>query len=159
MELNKTGATSDQISGATSITYGGTLSVTNLAGSLAPGDSFKLFTAGSYGGTFAAITPATPGAGLGWDTSGLTNGTLRIVAAAVGPTIGGITVSGGKVVISGQNNTGAGGTYHILTTTNVVLPVTNWVVLTNGTFDNSGNFSSTNAVGTNAQRYYRLQVP
>ncbi len=79
--------------------------------------------------------------------------------AAAGPTIGKITVSGGNVIISGSNNTGSGGTYHIITTTNVVLPVTNWVVLTNGTFDNTGNFSSTNAVGTNAQRYYRLQVP
>jgi autotransporter-associated beta strand protein len=156
MELNKTGGTFDQISGATSITYGGTLSVTNLAGSLVAGDSFKLFTAGSYGGTFAAITPATPGAGLAWDTSGLTNGTLRVVATAAGPTIGKITVSGGNIILSGQNNNGGGGTYHIITTTNLV---TNWVVLTNGTFDNNGNFSSTNAVGTSAQRFYRLQVP
>ncbi len=160
MELNKMNSSFDQISGAASIAYGGTLSVTNLAGSLAPGDSFKLFTAGSYSGVFAAISPATPGAGLAWDTSGLTNGTLNVAAAPTGPAIGEITVSGGNVIISGSNNTGSGGgTYHIVTTTNVALPATNWVVLTNGAFDNSGNFSSTNAVGTNAQRFYRLQVP
>jgi hypothetical protein len=33
------------------------------------------------------------------------------------------------------------------------------VVLTNGTFDNNGNFASTNDMGTSAQRYYILQVP
>ena len=46
-----------------------------------------------------------------------------------------------------------------ITATNLELPLTNWLVLTNGTFDSSGNFSSTNAVGTNAQQFYILQAP
>ena len=49
--------------------------------------------------------------------------------------------------------------YHVLTSTNVTLPRTNWTVLTNGTFDLTGNFASTNALGTNQQRFYLLQVP
>jgi len=135
------------------------LSVTNLAGTLAANDSFKLFTANSYGGTFASITPAAPGDGLAWDTSGLTNnGTLKVVAA-LRPTIGRITITSGNVIISGEYPPGSGGTYHILTTTNVALPIANWAVLTNGTFDNNGNFASTNDMGTSAQRYYILQVP
>ena len=158
MEVNKTAGTNDQLNCAGTITYGGTLNVTNLAGTLSAGDSFKLFNAGTYTGNFSAITPS-PGAGLSWDASGLTNGTIKVVSAAVSPTIGKITVAGGNVVIDGTNNTGPGGTYHVLTTTNITVPLSNWVVLTNGTFDNSGNFFTTNALGTNANQFYILQVP
>jgi len=161
MELNKMTSSFDQISGAASIAYGGTLSVTNLAGSLAPGDSFKLFSAGSYSGVFAAISPATPGAGLAWDANSLAiSGTLNVVSATlVPPTIGRITLSGNNIIISGTNNDGSGGTYHVLASTNIALNLTNWIVLTNGTFDGNGNFSFTNAVGTNGRQFYILQVP
>jgi hypothetical protein len=158
MELNKTSSTRDQLNCTGSITYGGTLNVVNLSGTLAAGDSFKLFNAGSYSGSFSTITPS-PGAGLAWDASSLNSGTLKVVASATQPTIGKITVSNGSVVISGNNNTGPGGTYHILTATNVATPLTNWVVLTNGTFDGSGNFSTTNALGSSARQFYILQVP
>jgi hypothetical protein len=75
------------------------------------------------------------------------------------PTIKSISINGGNVVIGGTNNAGAGGTYHVLSSTNISIPLTNWGILTNGSFDSSGNFSSTNAVGTNAQQFYILQVP
>jgi fibronectin-binding autotransporter adhesin len=160
MDVNKTAATSDQITSSGSFSYGGTLSVANLAGTLAAGDSFKLFSGASYTGAFAAINPATPGAGLIWDTSSLDgNGTLKIAAGAVSPTISGITVSGGNVVISGTNNTGSGGTYHVLASTNLALPIASWTVLTNGTFSGSGNFSTTNMLGGSRQEFYILEVP
>jgi hypothetical protein len=80
MEVNKTAAIKDLLTTSGTITYAGTLSVTNLAGSYAASDSFKLFAASSYSGSFT-ITPAIPAAGLGWDTSTLaSDGTLRIVA-------------------------------------------------------------------------------
>ena len=158
MELNKTSSTYDQISGAASVTYGGILSVTNLSGSLAASDSFKLFSAASYGGSFNSIQPATPGAGLAWDPRGLTNGILAVISA-VQPTITGITVSGGNVVLSGKSNTGAGGTYHVYASTNLTVPLANWTVLASGTFDSSGNFSYTNAVGSSAHQFYILKVP
>jgi fibronectin-binding autotransporter adhesin len=160
MDVNKTAATSDQIISSGSINYGGTLSVANLAGTLAAGDSFKLFNGATYSGTFAAINPATPGSGLIWDTSSLnSNGTLKIAAGVVSPTISGITVSGGNIVINGTNNTGSGGTYHVLTSTNLALPLASWTVLTNGTFSGSGNFSTTNMLGGSRQEFYILQVP
>ncbi len=161
MELNKTGGTQDQITTTASINYGGTLNVTNLAGSLGANDSFKLFNAGSYNGSFASIVPATPGAGLAWDTSSLnSSGTLKITTSTgTRPTIRNITLSGGNVILSGTNNVGAGGTYHVLTSTNVAASLGGWQVLTNGTFDSSGNFSITNAVGGKPQQYYILQVP
>jgi len=160
MELNKTAATRDQIISSGNITYGGTLSVANLAGTLAAGDSFKLFSGAAYIGAFAAINPATPGTGLIWDTSSLnSNGTLKIAAGAVPPTISSITVSGGNIVITGTNNDGSGGTYHVLTSTNLALPLASWTVLTNGTFSGSGNFSVTNVMGGSRQAFYILQVP
>jgi len=160
MEVNKTAATSDLVSSSGNIAYGGTLNVANLAGTLAAGDSFTLFSGATYSGTFAAINPTTPGPGLAWNTANLDiNGKLSIVAAAVPPTIKNITVSGGNVVISGTDNTGSGGTYHVLSSTNVTLPIGSWTVLTNGTFSGSGTFSFTNPVVGNQNRFYILKVP
>jgi T5SS/PEP-CTERM-associated repeat protein len=78
-ELNKTLGTNDNITGLAAVTYGGKLQLSNLSGSLASGDSFKLFDAGSYSGSFSEIIPSSPGGNLVWDTNGLaTNGTLRV---------------------------------------------------------------------------------
>ena len=80
MELNKLALTNDSVRGLASVTYGGTLMVSNLAGSYAVGDAFRLFQAGTYTGSFTNIVPAQPGPGRAWDTSTLTSdGTLRIV--------------------------------------------------------------------------------
>ena len=70
-----------------------------------------------------------------------------------------VALSGGNIVASGTNNSGPGGTYHVLTSTNLVLPRTNWTVLTNGSFDGNGNFQFTNAIGTNPAQFYNLRVP
>ena len=69
MEIDKTGAINDVLHSDAGINYGGTLNVTNLTQStnpLADGDSFKLFDSATatYTGSFAAISPASPGAGL-----------------------------------------------------------------------------------------------
>jgi hypothetical protein len=97
---------------------------------------------------------------LVWDTSSLnSNGTLKVAAGSVPPTISSIIVSGGNVVISGTNNAGSGGTYHVLASTNIALPFVSWTVLTNGTFNGSGSFSSTNSTGGYPKQFYRLEVP
>ena len=67
MKLNKQAGTNDQIVGVSTLVYGGTLAVTNLAGTLAAGDSFPLFSATTYQGAFSSISPAIPGSGLAWD--------------------------------------------------------------------------------------------
>jgi hypothetical protein len=83
MQLSKTAGTNDQVRGITTVAYGGTLVVTNLAGTLAAGDSFKLFDAAHYTGAFAAISPASPGIGSTWDMSYLpVDGTLRVVSSS-----------------------------------------------------------------------------
>jgi fibronectin-binding autotransporter adhesin len=160
IKLNDSG-TNDQVQSATGITYGGTLNLVNISDSpLAAGDSFQIFNAPIYNGSFTSITPATPGTGLAWDTSGLAgSGTLKVVATSASPTIGNITLSGGNIIISGMNSSSSTGTYHILTSTNIALPLTNWTILTSGTFNNDGSFSSTNMMGTNAQQFYILRTP
>jgi hypothetical protein len=102
VEVNKTAHTQDQIVGVASLTYGGTLQVTNLAGALAAGNAFKLFDAQNYSGAFASISPATPGPNLLWDTSTLTtDGTLRIVTAVnTSPTSIVLTMNGNILNLS-----------------------------------------------------------
>ncbi|MEI9960427.1 MAG: hypothetical protein WDM76_04625 [Limisphaerales bacterium] len=161
VEVNKTAGTRDQITTTGAIVYGGTLNVANLAGTLANNDSFKIFNGASYSGSFANIVPATPGSGLAWDTSALvSSGTLKVVtASAARPTINSISLSGGQLVLSGTNNGGSGGTYQILTSTNLAVPLASWSVLTNGAFNGNGSFASTNAIGTNKQQFYILKQP
>jgi hypothetical protein len=87
---------------------------------------------------------------------------LVSVSLATPPTIHSVSIVNGLLIISGTNNigpSGAGGGYHVLTSTNVTALLNTWAVLTNGTFNASGNFSSTNATGTNSQRFYIIRVP
>ena len=81
MEINKTGGVriSDRVQGVTTLTYGGTLTVTNSGEALVSGDSFTLFTASSYTASFTTLSLPALDAGLGWDTSRLTiDGTIRV---------------------------------------------------------------------------------
>jgi autotransporter-associated beta strand protein len=82
LAVNRTNTqTCARVVGLTSVTYGGTLSLTNLGPALQFGDSFGLFGAALYSGSFSAMTlPGLPD-GLGWDASQLaTNGTLSVVS-------------------------------------------------------------------------------
>ena len=85
MEINKSGVdlTNDAVKGVSTLTYGGTLTVTASGDLLALGDSFQLFAAGSYVGSFASFNLPDLGDGLAWDNSTLaTDGTIRVGAAS-----------------------------------------------------------------------------
>jgi hypothetical protein len=79
MDINASGGIKDGLNAA-SLTYGGTLTVTNLAGTPTLSNSFKLFTASSYSGSFALTNLPALGAGLGWSWNPA-NGTLSVVQA------------------------------------------------------------------------------
>jgi len=161
MELNQSLATNDVIRGSTTITYGGTLAVTNLSGTLSTNDSFKLFSATAYSGAFAAITPTTPGAGLAWDTNSLvTSGRLKIAALIVPtPRLTTISLNGTTLTLTGTNGS-AGGQYVLLSSTNVALPINQWIAILTNNFDGTGNFNCTNAVNPNMpQQFYKLRSP
>jgi autotransporter-associated beta strand protein len=163
LDADKTGTslTSDLIQGVSTLTYGGTLDLNLTGDPLAVGDQFKLFNASTYAGAFAAIVPATPGAGLAWDTSSLIiNGTLKvIVAPPPSPSIGTIKFTGGNLEMSGTGGT-PGATFYVLGSANVASPLNTWTPVLTNSFDAGGNFSISLPVDSGTpQRFYTLQLP
>lgn len=92
-----TGIANDKVTGLNSVTMGGTLLISNLGSALVPGDAIQLFSATAYSGGFRGIIPASPGAGLAWDTSLLdTSGTLKVVT--------GINTTPTNLIVQATNN-------------------------------------------------------
>lgn len=156
VELNAQSLACDLVRGLNHVDYGGTLVVTNVAGTLVGGQSFQLFSPAGSSGNFSSIVPATPGAGLAWDFNPAT-GNLSVVAlpppqitqSGFGP--------GNTFTLSGTGPTGA--SYRVLGTTNLTVPLSNWTALSTGLFV-GGVFSFAHPQATNhSQRFYRLSVP
>ncbi|HEU5122461.1 MAG TPA: LamG domain-containing protein [Verrucomicrobiae bacterium] len=74
------------------------------------------------------------------------------------PQIAAISVEHSNLILSGTN--GAPGTrYCVLTSTNLMQPVTLWTILETNRFDVNGSFSVTNTMGSGtSQRFYILQL-
>jgi len=158
LELNESAHTNDTLN-ATSIDYGGTLVLTNLSGTLAAGDSFKLFNAGNRSGEFTNIVPAIPGLNLAWDTDGLSTGVISVVASPTPQPFVGVNVGESGLVFTGSNGV-PNWPYYLLASTNASLPVSNWAIVTSNWFDGSGNFAFTNNPASNGpQRFFILQLP
>jgi hypothetical protein len=135
------------------LTCGGTLTVV-LAGStpLAVNDTFQLFNVSSSPLNNFAVTNLP--AGATWDTSQLgVNGTIRVsgIASRPHPAFTGVAASGGSVILSGTNATGS---YVLYSSTNLALPLSNWVPVFTNTFN--GHFNFTNTMDS-AQEFYLLQ--
>lgn len=73
------------------------------------------------------------------------------------PTVGGSGMSA-PGVFSLMFSGASGQTYHILASTNLLLPLTNWWILTNGTFG-AGPVNFTDSSATNGSEYYRVTSP
>ncbi len=137
------GTTNDVVLAGGSITYGGTLNLANISGTaLAGGNSFKIFNAATYLGSFSGITPATPGTGLTWNTSQLSSGVISVSGGA-GVVISSTVLSGTNLIFSGSGGT-ANSPYNVLTTTNLQNSV--WIPIATNAFDSNGNFSVTNPI-------------
>jgi hypothetical protein len=78
------------------------------------------------------------------------------------PTIGGISLGGAggtNIIITGTNNNGAtAGSYVVLVSTNIALPLSNWTAVTTQSFNPDGTFDYTNGVGSESHQYYILQA-
>lgn len=75
------------------------------------------------------------------------------------PAFGAPVLSGGKLVLTG-NGGSADGTYQVLTSTNITLPLSSWTPVLTNTFGADGSFS--NAVGmqaSSAAQFYRVRTP
>jgi len=146
----------DKVSGLTSVQMGGTLVVNNLGSPLASGQTIPLFSASSYSGSFDAIVPATPGAGLIWNTNTLdSDGTLRVASATgINPTPTNIvfSVSAGQLTLSWPGDH-TGWTLQAQTNSLSGGLRTNWVDVPGSTVTNKIIMSVDSANGT---VFYRM---
>ena len=160
MELDEANATNDVLHCNGSVTYGGTLNLVNLGGSLSAGASFKLFNASSYLGTFGSISPPTPGPGQTWNTSALnTSGTISVVGSPSVLRFTNVALSGNNLVMSGSNGVPFG-TYYVRASTNVGLALASWTRIQTNTFNGSGNFTFTNVITPSVPvRFFAIELP
>jgi T5SS/PEP-CTERM-associated repeat protein len=161
MEISRNGAalTNDQVQVAGTLTYGGSLTVSNRGpGALTVGNSFPLFSASGYGGAFATLSLPALDNGLAWTNKLLMNGSIEVVGVAA-PKFATITLSGTNVIIAGTDGT-PNAPYAVLTSTNVALPVINWTSIATNQFGPGGEFSFTNGIAPGIpQLFYRIRTP
>jgi len=145
---------------AGSLSYGGTLTISNTGPAWVAGNSLNLFTANHYAGAFTAISPATPGTGLLWDTSKLAvNGTLVVGVApgvSVTPAVASVTYGNPLVLAAVPTGTGplayqwydnhanaiAGGVFPLLTNLPVVAGSGNYQVVVTNDVGRATNFAT-----------------
>jgi beta-glucanase (GH16 family) len=153
-QIHKTLQTNDSVVVTGAQALGGTLIVTNLAGNLAAGDSFQLFSAGTFSGNFSSFTLPTLGTGLAWNTNGLTNGVLSVISIAA-PQFGSLSRrADGNFVFSA---TGAAYTTYNLDAASNLSPPIIWLVITSTIADPSGTFQLSDLLATNfPSRFYRI---
>jgi autotransporter-associated beta strand protein len=101
LRINKNGGvpSSDLITGLSTVTYGGTLVITNTTSdstALVAGDTFTLFSATTHAGNFASIV-GSPGGSLGFSFA---NGVLTVISTAANPTNITFSVSGSTLTLS-----------------------------------------------------------
>jgi autotransporter-associated beta strand protein len=158
IELSTAPRTNDMLLVLGTLTFGGTLIVTN-SGTLAPaeGDSFQLFSAGAFSGQFGSLQLVSPGQGLAWDTSQLASrGLLKVIS--IKPKFGACRVSGTNFVAGGTSGP-ANGAYVELCSTNLTLPLSQWVRVATNYFDSSGAFGFTNPVNrSSSPQFFRLEL-
>ena len=119
---------SDTLSVGGTLTGGGNLVVTLVAGASAPsvGEVFQFFNKGVSGFASISLPDLSAYPGLVWDANNLAvNGSIRVAPAAP-PSIGTVSLSGSDFVFSGTGGV-EGGNYYVLTSTNVAAPMATWV--------------------------------
>ena len=90
----------------------------------------------------------------------VTSSPPAVLTVLTSPLFGSIMAgSGANFILSGVGGTN-NGTYYVLTTTNLTLPLTNWTLIATNQFDSLGGFIFTNTAQTNApQQFYILKQP
>jgi hypothetical protein len=151
---------SDLITGITNLTYGGTLLVRSLGSGWTAGDTFKLYEAAAYNGSFATINLPPLGGGLAWDTSALnTSGTLRIIALPYfnNP----VRLFNGQMQLTYSYAGSSGTAYRLWASSDVTLaPITSaWALLTNGTFTGAPITFNDKDAPNHPERFYIISLP
>jgi hypothetical protein len=66
-------------------------------------------------------------------------------------------VSGGNLILKGTGGL-ALGTYYVITATNLMTPLADWVTVSTNMYDTNGNFSVTNSLLPGVgQSFYRIK--
>ena len=131
------GTNNDMVSGLASVSYGGSLVVTNVGvSSLAAGGSFQLFNATSHTGNFSSVTVLPSGSGTFNPATG-----ILTIAPATRPIFNAPVVVGGNLILTGLGGA-AGAGYTLLSTTNLTTPLALWITNTTGAFSGTGTFSN-----------------
>ena len=141
------------------LTQGGTLTVSNSdVAAFTAGDSFKLVTATGFNGAFSSINLPALNGRLFWSTTRLAVDGILGVVSTNPPVIGSVSLSDGNLVFQGTNGT-PNWTYTVLSSTNLTLPLGQWMATATNLFDSLGNFTWTNSAGTmGPQQFYIIQV-
>jgi autotransporter-associated beta strand protein len=136
---------------ATSVALNGTLAPIVTSGTITLGQTFTLYS-GTLSGSFTA-TNGTAGPGLGWSFNPAT-GVLTAVAVSttivptIPPHVTSFSLSGNNVNITATNGVN-GGTYYLLGSTNVALPLNQWVSEATNVVTASGGTETFSFTGTN----------
>ena len=87
------------------------------------------------------------------------NRSSTISQVVVAPQFNAVTLDPAGLVLSGSFGV-SNGTFYILATTNLTLPVGQWTAVLTNQYDGGGNFDFTNPIDPNApQSFYLLQAP
>ena len=155
----------DQIDAA-SITYGGTLTVTNFGAAVTNGQTFPIVHRLQWrlqrSASSPPITLPSAATGLTWTNNLTVNGTITagvVTGPPPVPVITHIGLSGNTLRINGTNGPmGGGTTLYVRSATNLSLPLSQWSYLSTNTFFGGGTFNITNTVNPNLpQSYYLIQ--
>jgi autotransporter-associated beta strand protein len=145
------------VSGTLTSSGAGALTVSNLGPALVVGDKFKLFNKVLANGSTLGVS----GGGVLWINNLQVDGSITVTSGTVPtPVINSVILQNGtNLVFSGTNGV-VGGSYSILSSTNLTTPLANWVLQASGTFSGTGGFSYTNIITPGVPvRFLLLQIP
>lgn len=153
MRLDRNNAQDADLLAASSVTFGGTLTVTNVGAALQGGDTFQLFS-GSISGTFATINLPSLPSPLFWDTSLLGSGIITVGSPA--------PITGQPQIVNGTNfvwsTTSVSGSNYVLQATSTLNPPVAWSdIITNAGTGGTLNFTNPITSGF-PQRFFRFKV-
>jgi hyaluronate lyase len=143
---------------ATTLNVAGTNVINILDNSLAVGTNTLFTYAGAIGGNgFAGFKLGTVPSG----TAVVLKNTGSAVQLAVMPLVApvltnAVTYGAGRFSLSFSGNIGQ--SYRVLASTNLFLPLTNWLVLTNG-MSGTGVMNYTDGAAMDGQKFYRISSP
>src|SRR5204863_1101026 len=113
-------------------------------------------------GTFNIVLGSMPSGYTGYLTNDTALSQIALVltgAPKPHPVMTSASVQGGNLVISGTNGY-INGTYYVLSSTNVALPLSSWEPIATNSFDGAGNFTFSAPIDpAKPQRFFMMQVP